>query len=122
MSKLVYYFLRQIQFIFAAVNHRDGNFIKSLKLGNASCKKNHAFFVYDRCKDQNIHREFKHQSGVGLVVYNEELANLICLVSFTVSDLYFVVMSWLRSVPFHRNYNFTLKFFIAPNRVVLDPS
>lgn len=33
-----------------------------------------------RCKDQNVHREFKHQSGVGLVVYNEELANLICLV------------------------------------------
>ncbi|XP_028405557.1 synaptic functional regulator FMR1-like [Dendronephthya gigantea] len=31
------------------------------------------------CKDQNVHREFKHQSGVGLVVYNDELANLICL-------------------------------------------
>ncbi|CAB3983715.1 synaptic functional regulator FMR1-like isoform X1 [Paramuricea clavata] len=31
------------------------------------------------CKDQNVHREFKHQSGVGLVVYNEDLANLICL-------------------------------------------
>lgn len=30
-----------------------------------------------------MHREFKHQSGVGLVVYHEELANLICLVSLT---------------------------------------
>lgn len=31
------------------------------------------------CKDENVHREFKHQSGVGLVMYNEELANLISL-------------------------------------------
>lgn len=31
------------------------------------------------CKDESVHREFRHQSGVGLVMYNEDLANLICL-------------------------------------------